>query len=281
MKRIWKYPDEVVDFVREHGHEGSIMEMAERVKEEFGLDLTYQQMKTFFSNHKIHAAPRLGRKRPDKRITTPEMDAFILEHYKGRPRKEMAEMLNERFGTSFTVDQIKAYYGRNHLDSGRTGYFVKGQEPPNKGKTWDEYMSPEAQERSRATTFKKGNIPHNGGTPVGTVRLRHDHKNRGGRPYYWEKVAEPNVWRMKHVLVWEVANGPVPDGCMVTFANGDSTDYRIENLILETRAQHAVKNRWDVHGYDRESAELANTIADLKMAANKAKKKRRKRRSKA
>ena len=274
MKR---YPDEVGRFIEEHASEESIQGMADRVNAALGTSFTYSSMKAYYANHKLHAAPRKGRTYPEKRITTPEMDAFILEHLEGTGYQAMADLLNARFGTSFTKDQMKAYYGRNKLDSGLTGRFVKGQEPVNKGKTWDEYMSPEGQAASRRTTFKPGHMPHNGGAPVGTVRLRHGHKDRpGSHPYYWQKVAEPNVWKMKHVIEWEEHNGPVPEGCMVTFANGDTLDWQIGNLILETKAQHAVKNRHHIYGYDQESALAANKIADIKMAVNKKKKKRKK-----
>ena len=276
MKKVWKYPDEITDFVREHGHEGSVREMQERVNSRFGTSFTYDQMKSMFSRHKIHAAPRLGRKYPDKRITTPEMDTFIREHLEGTGYQSMADLLNARFGTSFTKDQMKNYYSRNKLDSGLTGRFEKGSIPANKGKTWDEFMSPESQAASRRTTFKPGHLPHNGGTPVGTIRLRHGHRNRpGSHPYYWQKVAEPNVWRMKHAIEWEEHNGPVPEGRMVTFANGDTLDWRIDNLILETKAQHAVKNRHHIHGYDQESALTANQIADIKIAVSRKKKRRK------
>ena len=142
MKKVWKYPDEITDFVREHGHEGSVREMQERVNSRFGTSFTYDQMKSLFSRHKVHAAPRLGRKYPDKRITTPEMDTFIREHLEGTGYQSMADLLNARFGTSFTKDQMKNYYSRNKLDSGLTGRFEKGSVPSNMGKTWDEFMSP-------------------------------------------------------------------------------------------------------------------------------------------
>lgn len=80
---------------------------------------------------------------------------------------------------------------------------------------------------------------------------------------------------MKHVIEWEEHNGPVPEGSMVTFANGDTLDWRVDNLILETKAQHAVKNRHHIHGYDQESALTANQIADIKMAVSRKKKRRK------
>ena len=266
-----RYKQEVHDFIREHARENSIAGMAELVETTFGIEMTYSQMKTYYCNHKLHAIPRKGRKRPEQRITTPEIDAFIRENIKGTGHQAMADLVNDKFGTSYTKEQMKAYYARNKLNSGLTGYFKKGQISFNKGLKQSDYMSQEAIEKTKATRFKKGHVPPNGRAPVGELRIRCDHKDRGGRLYYWEKVAQPNVWRMKHVLEWEKHNGPVPDGCMITFANGNSLDYQIENLIMETRAQHAIKNRWHIHGYDQESAQVANTLADIKMAANKVK----------
>ena len=270
MKR---HPPEVGGFIRANCFQYTARQMAAISEKELGFELTAAQIKAYMSNHKIHG-PRKGKKQPERRITTPEIDAFILKHYKGTNWQTMADMVNERFGTAYTAAQMKGYYGRNHLDSGLTGHFQKNHTTINKGKRWDEYMSPEAQEKARTTTFQPGHIPHNGGTPIGTIRIRHSHKDRGNKPYYWQKVSQPNVWRMKHIIEWEAHNGPVPKGYIVTFANGDTLNWHIDNLILETRAQHAVKNRWAIRGYDRESAQVANTIADVKMAINKRKRKK-------
>lgn len=267
-----KYPKYLSDFISEHSSEYSIPDMAKEILSRYDIDLTVGQLRSYYKNHRLHALPRKGRKRPDQKITTPEMDSFIRGHLKGTGHQAMADLLNETFGTSFTREQIKGYYARNKLNSGLTGRYEKGRVPENKGKKWDEYMSPEGQKNSRKTQFKPGHIPHNGGAPVGTIRLRHDHMKRpGSKPYYWEKTAQPNVWRLKHQLVWEEHNGPIPEGCIITFANGDTLDYRIENLVLTTKAQNAVRNHLGLKGSDKETAETANKIADLKIAIGKAK----------
>lgn len=206
-----------------------------------------------------------------RKITTPEMDQFILDHYKGTGHRAMADMVNARFGTSFTAVQIKAYYSRNKLNSGLTGHFQKGQPSWTKGLTWDDFMPKESQEHSRTTQFKKGHVPHNGGAPIGELRERTDKR---GNVYVYEKTAQPSTWRPKHVVEWEKHNGPVPEGCLITFCDGDTTNWNIENLILCTRAQHIIKNHLNVHGYDRKSEEVANRIADLKHAISEKKKKK-------
>ena len=272
-----KYSEEVREFIRQNADSYAIKDMTAKVNELFGLDVTPAAMRSYYKNHNLHALPRKGRKQPERKITTPEMDEFIRCHLHGTGHQAMADLLNETFGTSFTKEQMKAYYARNKLNSGLTGYFEKGQEPPNKGKTWDEFMSPEGQENSRRTQFKPGHIPHNGGAPIGTIRLRHDHPDRfGSKPYYWEKTEQPNVWRMKHQLVWEEHNGPIPKGCIVIFANGDTLDYRIENLVLVTRAQHAVRNHLRLKSMDRETARATLAIADLRIAMGKARRRAKK-----
>lgn len=274
--KLWKYPDEVDAFIREHYQGTPVRELAEMVSREFGIDFTYGKARAYLKNHGLKSGTPGGWPKGYSPKYPEGMDDFIRSIAEGKSSQELTDAVNEKYGEgTITVAHMRAYKKNHGIVTGLTGQFEKGHIPDNKGKTWDEYMSKEGQENARQTQFQPGHTPHNGGTPVGTVRLRHDHKDRGGRPYYWEKVAEPNVWRMKHVIEWEKVHGPVPDGCMVTFANGDSTDYSIGNLVLETRAQHGVKNRHNIHGYDLESELAANRIADLKMAVTAAKKRRR------
>ena len=194
---------------------------------------------------------------------TPEMKCFIGENSEGTTSKEMSRLLNEKFGAGTTVGQISQYRRRNGLRSGITGRFEKGHIPHNKGKKQRDFMSEESREKCRRTQFKKGQVPHNGGAPVGAVRAR---RGKDGRLHLWEKVAQPGVWRPHHLMVWERRNGSIPDGCMVCFADGDGTNCRIDNLFLETRAQHAVKNRYRMRGHGIEGQMAGNALADLTMA---------------
>ena len=116
------------------------------------------------------------------------------------------------------------------IECSRAGQFRKGQEPPNKGKKWDDFMSKEAQERSRSTTFKKGNIPKN------HMQVGDEAKTTDG---YWKvKIAEPNKWAYKHILLWQQHHGEIPEGHLIYFVDGNQDNVTIENLAMTDRAGH-------------------------------------------
>lgn len=106
------------------------------------------------------------------------------------------------------------------------GMFKKGHVPANKGKTWDEMMSPESQKRSSQTWFKKGLTPHNK-VPIG-------HERRTASGHILVKVAEPNVFKLKHRILWEQHHGPIPKGFDICFIDGNPDNLTIENLRAET-----------------------------------------------
>lgn len=193
----------------------------------------------------------------------PNVRAFIAEHNKGRSAAEMTELVNTTFHAFYTVEQIKSYRSRNHLDSGRTGYFEKGHVPHNKG------THPGSYPGMVPTQFKKGHTPHNH-RPVGSERL-----NRDG--YLERKIAEPKTWRLVHVINWEAVHGPVPKGHAVIFKDGDKTNPDVSNLLLVSRAELARMNQKGLISSDPEQTEVGQNIARLILATAKRKKERKKR----
>ncbi|MGL4483567.1 MAG: hypothetical protein ACRCUS_01325, partial [Anaerovoracaceae bacterium] len=91
------------------------------------------------------------------RIWTQEEKDYLREIVPGKSHKEITELMNLEFTYEYEISQIKGAIGRYKLNTGRTGYFPKGQEPHNKGKK----MPTEIYERCKATMFKKGQVPPN------------------------------------------------------------------------------------------------------------------------
>ena len=113
------------------------------------------------------------------------------------------------------------------------------------------------------TEFKKGSIPHNH-LPVGSVVK----KSNG----YWEKkIAEPNVWETMHKLIWEEAHGPIPDGMVIIFLDGNIDNYQLDNLMMVSRGESAQITRFKYRSRNPKctkigvmSVRLSNKVKELR-----------------
>lgn len=171
---------------------------------------------------------------------TPEDDAFIKANYLELPPQRMADII----GCSETKVKkrmrqlgliVPRYIIERRIQESR---IKKGSTPPNKGKKWDDYMSKEAQERSRKTTFKKGNLPHNCYHEIGKVVIRERESER-----YKMVCLAYGKWRLLHVVNWEKKYGKIPKGHCLWCKNGDTLNCDPDNWELITRAENLRRNR--------------------------------------
>lgn len=182
------------------------------------------------------------------KLLTAEQEEFVRTNAEGNGPKIMAELVNAKFGTTITRAQMKGFYHNHKIRSGVTGWFEKGHTPYTKGKTWDEYMSKEAQERSRATTYKDGNVPPNLAT-IGEIRTTSD-------GYKIIKTSEEGTqrerWTFLHRYLWEQENGPIPEGHVLTFKDGDKEHCELSNLMLISKSEHQYLNKTHAREYGPE-----------------------------
>jgi len=187
---------------------------------------------------------------------TEEERRFFEEYVPGHTHREIHQEFCRRF-QPIELSQVKAYLKNHRLHTGRTGYFPKGHVPANKGKK----MSPELYEKAAPTMFKPGQLPHNT-DPVGTEKMLAD-------GYIWVKIddkpkAPKNVnWIQKHRKIWQEVNGPVPEGCLIIFLDGDHRNFDIDNLACVSKSQNARLNHSHLRHDDAELTKTGVIIADL------------------
>lgn len=157
--------------------------------------------------------------------------------------------LHKQFCKKFGRDDVSARLlhalkQRKGWKTGRTGQFKKGNIP-----------SPLAGPKGpNKTSFKPGNKPQTW-RPCGSVRVSKD-------GYLEVKVQEPRHWEQMHTIIWSAVNGPVPDGCCVSFKDGDKTNVKISNLELITRNANLQINR--IGCVPDELRDTARSIGKLK-----------------
>jgi len=183
---------------------------------------------------------------------------YIRQHYATQTAKEIAAHLNipmsrvYRLATSMGIkkplEAIRQRSKETYHMSGKRTQFGKGHVPWNKGIKTDGSKIPDR------TKFQKGNLPHNY-KPIGWSRI-------DSEGYHWIKVADPNKWRMIHVMQYEVEHGQVPKGKIVVFKDGNRNNFDIENLILVDRKEHMLRN--SIQRYPMEVQQSIKAISKLK-----------------
>jgi hypothetical protein len=256
MKRYTKEQREWLDaFIP--GHKAD--EIVEAYNEKFHGGMTASKVKSYKKNHHVPSGTMRGKPAGlGGPVWTKEICSYLVEINHGKSAQETADAINARFHTNFSRMQIKGIRARLHLKSGLTGRFDKNHVPPNKGRKG--YHSP----GSEKGWFKKGQRSWNH-AEVGAEAWTTD-------GYLKVKIAEPNKWRQKHILVWEKHNGPIPEGFMVTFKDQDHANCSIENLALISKSENAIMNVQGLRSEDPKLTETGILLARLKHKVSQAEK---------
>ena len=88
---------------------------------------------------------------------------------------------------------------------------------------------------------------------------------------WWIKTADPDVWEREHRAIWEAENGPVPQGHRIIFADGNKSNFDLDNLLLVSRSELSVMTIRKLIFPDREATMTGKLIADLILLINRKK----------
>lgn len=204
-----------------------------------------------------------------RRITYTAAELAWIERHRELPRRVAHAAFVAQFGRDLSFDNYKALCSRKGWLTGRTGRLEPGNIPANKGQKMP--FNP----NSAATRFKKGQLPHN------TKWLGHERTNVDG--YVEISVAQTNPhtgferrYVHKHRLLWEQANGPVPDDHVLKCLDGNKANTDPSNWELIPRAMLPRLNGRFGRGFDGAHPELKPTILAVAKLEHRSRQARRK-----
>lgn len=205
-------------------------------------------------------------------VYTPEMDVFMKDFVPGHSEQQIIDEFEAQFDIKLRRSQLKARMYSLGLKQGiNTGRFRKGQPAYNKGMKQPDFMSAEGIERTKATRFKKGQIPHNARDfDIGRERVDGDGYIEVKVKLHSGKEGRYSNYRLKHILIWEKVHGQkLPPNTVVVFADGNKRNFDPDNLVAIPKRIWVRINVSHIPYFDRESLDTAMKIAELHSIANK------------
>lgn len=166
----------------------------------------------------------------------PEMEAWMLEHDHGQRSDELKREWFERWGFNISRQQISLF---------------------------------------RSSHGKQTRRSHGGGAPV-PVGTERESKDGYIVIKFREKAVVPmskDNWKLKHVWVWEQANGPLPEGHCVYFADGDKRNFEPDNLVAVPQSLVGQINLLKADGtewHDADSLRAVMAMAEIRVARSEA-----------
>ena len=123
-------------------------------------------------------------------------------------------------------------------------------------------MTAQAIRKTKKTRFKKGDLPKNTKYD-GAITIRHNHKERGERPYKFIRVKQ-GKWELLHRYNWVKAHGSIPKNMVVVFKNGDTMNCEIDNLEIITKKENMLRNT--IQRYPDDLKNAIKKLSKLKKA---------------
>lgn len=206
------------------------------------------------------------------RINWPHFPAFLIAYVLKRPRSAVyrrVAQLDLKKADDFDTQPIAALWNGTREPGSIASRFKSGQTPMNKGVKRPGW----APGRMRETQFKKGRPAKEARNyvPIGTEKVDRKRKVLMRKMTDDPALFPINRWRPVHVMVWEAANGPVPEGHIVIFRRGMKTfkaeEITTDRLELVTLAENMRRN--SIHNYPQPLKQVMQLRGVLNRRINK------------
>jgi len=250
-----KYSSDQLNFLEQSYKDLRLPELTEAFNKKYGLNKSKSAISGTLKNHGFKCGRLGGCSKGESILFTDEQIEFLKNNCIGISKVKLTTLLNEYFDTAFSVDQVRNFSKRRGFLSGLTGYFDSGHKPWNK--------DTKGLVKPNSGNFTKGHIPKNI-KPIGHERIC----SKDG--YILIKIKETNPYtgaatryKAKHIVNWEMENGPVPEGMNVTFIDGDKLNCDISNLELLTKGESLRRNQLNFSKVPDELKPIVTAIAKL------------------
>lgn len=187
----------------------------------------------------------------------PKIINWLEENVPGRPWKETFRMFKQEFpDLEWSLDSMKHSCYRRGIRNEIDSRYKKGH------KSWCAGMKGLRIPGSEKGWFKKGQKSTTE-KPLGS-----EYTSDG---YVMVKVKmngpRDKRWKLKHVLIWEKYNGPVPKDNVVTFLDGNKRNFDINNLACIRKGVNSVLNKKKLRSENKEifEARVAQIELDQKI----------------
>ncbi len=241
-----KWTDEQRQFLRDNIKGKTKKEVYTLFNATFGTSLIFSQVACMIKNLGLRSGVVTRFKKGDRsyprgigyqrRCTKQEVE--WLRKNRDLPNYLLMRLFNEAFNLNYTerkIESVKRKHGIKNTKGG-VSRFITG--------------------------IEKGNIPPMW-VPIGSERTT----STGG--YVEVKIKDGcgfDNWAFKHRLIWETANGPIPEGHVVIFADGNIRNFELSNLRLITRGENGLINGHIKRVSDAGVTDASISLAKLKMA---------------
>lgn len=159
------------------------------------------------------------------RIFTEKEEEFLKNNINGKSANELISLFNDKFRRNITKNQLTGYKRKTGLKSGIDGKFKKGHV---------------------SLTCK----------PVG-----YEHTTTDGMTFI--KIGEPNVWERKQLYLYKKYKGVPPKGYDIIFADGDRTNFDLDNLIAVSKTSKLVMGKKGLFSKNGDVTKLGVLVANL------------------
>lgn len=191
----------------------------------------------------------------------PEMDALLTELYGTCPAKEIAEVINARFGTGITPDAIRSRAAIKQLRVVKNYHQYTEEQVEWLRQNVSKYDSKDlAHEFNKTFQANVDCVSVRNQCQKKGIKLGYStdkgYRNHRNAPIGTEYISSRGVvyvkvsverrdkkhqmlnWKRKSHLVWEQHHGEIPEGHVIVHLDGDPTNCDISNLECTTNSIH-------------------------------------------